>query len=109
MSVQRQVTPKKAAWATGLGVVAALCTTVWFASVGFTVLAAKHVESDIPFFPGIIMMAGLVVTLPIAVICTVIAWMLVGARQAKLAWVSLSLFLLPPILATIAGTLLTGD
>ena len=86
---------KRHAWAKGLGVVVALCAFGWFASIGFTMVALRTIESDIPFFPGIIIVVGLLVTLPPAIVCTVIAMILVGPRGAKLAWMSLCLFLLP--------------
>jgi hypothetical protein len=66
-------------------------------------LAQKTVESGIPFFPGIIMVIGLVLTLPPAVVCTVIASCLVGVRGAKLAWISLCLFALPVIFGLVIG------
>ena len=80
-----------------MGVVVALCALGWFASIAFTMVALKTIDSDIPFFPGIIMVIGLVVTLPPAILCTVIAMFLVGPRRAKLAWMSLCLFALPVI------------
>jgi len=97
MTPQTPISPKKRAWATGLGVVVALCAAGWFASIVLTMVALKTVDSGIPFFPGIIMVVGLVVTFPPAVICTVIALFLVGPRRAKLAWMSLCLFALPVI------------
>jgi ABC-type bacteriocin/lantibiotic exporter with double-glycine peptidase domain len=39
-----------------------------------------------------------VFTLPVAIVCTIIALVLVGARQSKLAWISLGIFLLQFIL-----------
>lgn len=89
--------PKRWAWAKGLGVVVALCALGWFASIGFTMVALRTVESEMPFFPGIIMVVGLVLTLPPAIVCTVIAMILAGPRGAKLAWMSLCLFLLPVV------------
>jgi hypothetical protein len=55
----------------------------------------KTVESEMPFFPGIVMLIGLVVTLPPAILCTVISIILVGLRRARFAWISLCLFALP--------------
>ena len=95
MTSETPISPKRNAWAKGLSVVVALCAFGWFASIAFTMVALKTIESDIPFFPGIIMVIGLVVTLPPAVLCTVIAMFLVGPRRAKLAWISLGLFLIP--------------
>jgi len=66
--------------------VVALCAAGWFASIAFTMAALKTVDSGMPFFPGIIMAIGLAITLPPAIICTVIAVFLVGLRRAKLAW-----------------------
>ena len=101
MNTQVPVSPKRLAWATGLGVVVAFCVLGWFASIAFTMVALKTVESGIPFFPGIIMVIGLVLTLPPAILCTVIALYLVGFRRAKLAWISLCLFALPVILGLV--------
>lgn len=95
MSSDSTISPTRIAWARGLGVVVALCAFGWFASVGLTIFALKTIDSDMPFFPGIIEVIGLVVTLPPAILCTVIAMILVGPRRAKLAWMSLGLFLLP--------------
>lgn len=50
-----------------------------------------------PFYPGIIMVGGFVVTFPPALICTIIALRSVGASRCKLAWVSLFTFLAPLI------------
>jgi len=86
-----------------LGVVVALCAAGWFASIAFTMVALKTVDSGIPFFPGIIMVIGLAVTLPPAIICTVIALLLVGPRRANLAWMSLCLFALPVIFGIAIG------
>jgi hypothetical protein len=66
-------------------------------------VALKTIDSDIPFFPGIVMVIGLVVTLPPAILCTVIAVFLVGFRRAKLAWISLCLFGLPVIFGLVIG------
>ena len=103
MSPQTPISPKRRAWATGLGVVVALCAAGWFASIAFTMVALKTVDSGIPFFPGIIMVIGLVVTLPPAILCTVIAVVLVGLRRAKFAWISLCLFALPVIFGIAIG------
>ena len=94
MTSEPQISPKRNAWAKGLGVVVALCACGWFASIAFT-MALKTIDSEIPFSPAIIMVIGLIVTLPPAILCTVIAIFLVGPRRAKLAWLSLCLFLLP--------------
>ena len=83
--------------------VVALCAAGWFASIVFTMVALKTVDSGIPFFPGIIMVIGLVVTLPPAILCTVIAVVLVGLRRAKFAWISLRLFALPVIFGIAIG------
>ena len=103
MSPETPISPKRRAWATGLGVVVALCAAGWFASIAFTMVALKTVDSGIPFFPGIIMVIGLAVTLPLAILCTVIAVFLVGPRRAKLAWMSLCLFALPVIFGIAIG------
>ena len=95
MTSEIQISPKRNAWAQGLGVVVALCAFGWFASIAFTMVALKTIDSEMPFFPGIIMVIGLIVTLPPAILCTVIAMVLVGPRRAKLAWLSLCLFLVP--------------
>jgi hypothetical protein len=95
MTAEISISPKRHAWAKGLGVVVALCALGWFASIAFTMIGLKTIDSDIPFFPGIIMVIGLVVTLPPAILCTVIAVFLVGPRRARLSWMSLCLFLLP--------------
>ena len=95
MTSEIQISPKRNAWAKGLGVVVALCAFGWFASIAFTMVALKTIDSEMPFFPGIIMVIGLIVTLPPAILCTVIAMVLVGPRRAKLAWLSLCLFLVP--------------
>lgn len=95
MTSETPVSPTRHAWAKGLGVVVALCAFAWFASIALTMVALKTIDSDIPFFPGIIMGIGLVVTLPPALLCTVIALILVGPRRARLAWMSLCLFVLP--------------
>jgi hypothetical protein len=94
---------KRQAWATALGVVVALCAAGWFASISLTIVALKTIDSGIPFFPGIIEVIGLVVTLPPAIICTGIALFLVGPRRAKLAWISLCLFALPVLCGIAIG------
>ena len=81
----------------------ALCATGWFASIAFTMRALKTTESGMPFFPGIIMGVGLVLTLPPAIICTLVAIILVGPRRSKLAWVSLCLFALPLLCGVAIG------
>jgi hypothetical protein len=95
MNAETAPSPKRQKWATALGVVVALCAAGWFASIGFTMVAVKTTDSGIPFFPGIITVIGLVVTLPPAIVCTSVALFLVGPRRSRLAWVSLCLFLLP--------------
>ena len=65
--------------------------------MGITMLALKTVESDMPFFPGVIEVVGLVVTLPIAVLCTVVSLFLVGAKRSRLAWISLCLYFVPVV------------
>ena len=95
MASETSINPKRHAWAKGLGVVVALWAFGWFAWIAFTLIALKTFDSDIALFPGFFMVIGLVVTLPPAILCTVIAMFLVGPRRAKFAWISLCLFLLP--------------
>ena len=77
----------------------ALCAMGWFVSIGFTMIALKTIDSDIPFFPGIHCMGvvGLAVTLPPATSVTVIALFLVGPRRARLSGCR-SVFALPVVL-----------
>jgi hypothetical protein len=103
MTSEIQISPRRIVWAKGLGIVVAICAFGWFASIAFTMIALKTIESDIPFFPGIIMVLGLALTLPPAILCTVIAMFLVGPRRARLAWMSLSLFLIPVLCSVTIG------
>jgi hypothetical protein len=103
MTSGNQISPRRIAWAKGLGVLVILCAFGWFASIAFTMIALKTIDSDIPFFPGIIMVGGLVVTLPPAILCTLIAMFLVGPRRARFAWLSLCLFLLPVLCGVLIG------
>jgi hypothetical protein len=94
---------KRQRWATVLGVTVALCAAGWFASIALTMVALKTNDSGIPFFPGMIEVVGLVVTLPPALVCTGFALFLVGPRRAKLAWISLCLFSLPVLCGIAIG------
>ena len=86
----------KFVWATILGVITAFCTLGWYCSYIITILALKDIgDTAPPFYPGIISLLGLVVTLPPALICTAISLILVGPRRSKLSWISLSIYLLP--------------
>jgi len=103
MTSETQISPRRIAWAKGLGVIVVLCAFGWFASIAFTMIALKTTDSAIPFFPGIIMVIGLVVTLPPAILSTVVAMFLVGPRRARFAWLSLCLFLLPVLCGVVIG------
>jgi len=105
LAMNAKTTPslKRQAWATVLGVVVALCAAGWFASIALAIVAVKTIDSGIPFFPGIIEVIGLVVTLPPALVCTGIALFLVGPCRAKLALISLCLFALPVLCGIAMG------
>ena len=96
MSSQPSISSARCVWALGLGVVTALCTVGLFLSLLVTGLELRRVGYDAPpFYPGIISLVGILVTLPPALICTAIALFLAGPRRSKLAWVSLCLYFLP--------------
>jgi hypothetical protein len=93
--------------ATVLGVVTALCTAAGYLSYALTVIELGGAGFDAPpFYPGMIFVIGLILTLPPAVLCTVIALALVGPRHSKLAWISLSAYLLPLTIVFIWAALL---
>ena len=95
-----------------LGAVTALCAVGWFLSLAMTMFEVHRVADDAPpFYPGIIMVIGLVVTLPPALICTAIAVFLVGPRRSKLSWISLCVYLLPVVIIVVGALMrrLSGD
>ena len=100
--LQSSATNTKFVWATIMGVITAFCTLGWFISYAITVSALNELgDSAPPFYPGIISLLGLVLTLPPALICTIISLILVGPRRSKLAWISLSIYFLPFIIVII--------
>jgi putative exporter of polyketide antibiotics len=99
----------KSLWAFGLGVVTLLCTLGWYLSFALVCIELKLVgNDDPPFFPGIIMVFALIVTLPIALICTAVSMWLVGPRRCKLAWISLCIYLLPLVIAALLKLISIG-
>lgn len=92
--------PPRQVFATGLGLVSLICVAVFFLSIALTLSELENTGFDAPpFYPGIIMVVGFFVTFPIALVCTIIALVLVGFSRSKLAWISLVAFSAPLILS----------
>jgi hypothetical protein len=107
MSSEAPERPVRQTIATILGVITALCTVGWYGSFAVMSFELKHGGFDgPPFYPGIIAVVGLVLTLPLALLCGVVALLLIGPRGSKLAWISLLLYLVPLLCGIIVAGLL---
>jgi len=78
LSTKRQIT------ATVLGAITLACAALFYLSFGFVILQSLGGTYDGVALPII----SLVLTLPPAVVCTIIAMILVGPKRCKLAWIS---------------------
>jgi hypothetical protein len=85
MTTETQISPKRMFIATALGVITLLCAVLFYLSFGFVTLQAIGGVYDGPILVFIV----LFLTLPPAIICTIISLILVGPRWCKLAWISL--------------------
>ena len=89
MSTSIPTKPKRQSLAARACITALGCAILSFASFG---LAVGQILSGRQ--PGIPSFAVMVCTLPITVICTIVAAILVGPRCCKLAWIALGIFAL---------------
>jgi hypothetical protein len=80
-------------FAAGANITAIICAALSFLT--FAVAIAQIFGHRTPSVSSFMVA---VFTLPVAIVCTIIALVLVGARQSKLAWISLGIFLLQFIL-----------
>jgi hypothetical protein len=92
-------TPTKRGWALALSVVSLLCVALFLLALAFNCLQASAGVYDGPLLTII---AGFL-TFPVALLCTIASMALVGARNCRLAWLSLSGYTLPIILAIIVA------
>jgi hypothetical protein len=77
--------------ATALGIITLLCAVFFHLSFGLVIWQAVA-----GVYPGAgFVFIVLLITLPPAILCTVISLILVGPRRCKLAWISLCTFALP--------------
>jgi hypothetical protein len=97
MNSQDLPSPTKRFFAKALGIITMLCAALFFLSFVFVFLQAVTGVYDGP----ILMFAVLFLTLPQAIICTIISLILVGPRRCKLAWISLCTFALPFVIAIV--------
>lgn len=101
MNAQTQASSKKQSFAAGARMTAIVCAALSFLS--FTLSVGQI------FFgrtPSISAFAIMLCMLPVAIVCTIIALILVGPRQRKLAWISLGVFLLQFIIGFAVQTIL---
>jgi len=77
------------------------------ASVSFLVFAVDMCEIFLRRMPSINSFAVLIWTLPVTIVCTVIALILVGPRRCKLAWFAVGLFAFEFILGYVFELILT--
>ena len=99
MDIQPKISAAKRVWATGLGVITVLYVVGLVLS--FVVMSFELKRDQVdgpPFYPGIIFVAGFILTFPVAIICTCFAVSLVGYRNCKLAWISLIVYCSPILL-----------
>jgi hypothetical protein len=86
-------------WALALSVVSLLCVALFVLALAFNCLQASAGVYDGP----LLTILAAFFTFPIALLCTIVSMVLVGPRNCKLAWLSLSGYTLPIILAIIAA------
>jgi len=84
--------------ATICSLITACCAALFLLTIAFMIAQSVAGVYDSP----ILGVAVLMFTLPPAIICTLIAVILVGFRRCRLAWISLSTFVLPFALTLIA-------
>jgi hypothetical protein len=78
-------------FAIGLSIVTLLCALLYWLVYAFVAAQAYASVYDGPA----LLIIGTIITLAPALVCTVIAIILVGWRRSKLAWISLSSFAWP--------------
>jgi hypothetical protein len=86
-------------WALALSLVSFLCAAVFLMAVAFSCWQAGAGVYDGP----LLAIVAAFFTFPLALLCTIISVVLIGARNCKLAWLSLSGYTVPIILAIIAA------
>jgi hypothetical protein len=94
MNSQDLPSPTKRFFAKALGIITMLCAALFFLSFVFVFLQAVTGVYDGPILIFIV----LFLTLPPAIVCTIISLILVGPRRCKLAWISLCAFVVPFVL-----------
>ena len=77
--------------AVALGVVTVLCTLLWILTFALIVMQSVAGVYESP----VLGVGVLVVTFPPALLCTIVALVLVGPRRCKLAWISFCIYVLP--------------
>lgn len=92
---------KSQSFAAGANLVAIVC-----ASVSFLTMAIALCQIFTHHHPSISAYAVMVCTLPVTIVCTIIALMLVGFRRSKLALVAIGIFALQFILGYISEIIL---
>jgi hypothetical protein len=95
MTSDAQISPPRKLVVTIFGVITLLCAILFFLSFLFVMWQAVAGVYD----GAILLFVVLFLTLPPAILCTVVSLILVGPRQCKLAWVSLCMFVLPFLIA----------
>ena len=80
---------KSQSFATGASIVAIICASV--SVLTFTIAVSQIFMGHTP---SVSAYAVMVCTLPVTIVCTIIACVLVGPRQCKLAWIAIGLFAL---------------
>ena|ERR1039457_3726996 len=86
-------------WALALSLVSFLCAAVFLMAVAFNCWQASAGVYEGP----LLAIVAAFFTFPVALLCTVVSVVLVGARNCKLAWLSLSGYTLPIALAIVAA------
>ena len=95
MSSEPTVSPTRRLIAVALGVVTVLCTLLWLLTFGLIVAQSVAGVYESP----VLGIAILVLTFPPALLCTIIAMLLVGPRRCKLAWISLCIYIAPLVIS----------
>ena len=93
--------PKRQSFAAAANIIAVLC-----AGISLVTLTIAYSQIFNRHLPSINAFAVMVCTLPVTIVCTIIALVLVGPRRSKLALIGIGIFALQFILAYTADMIL---
>jgi glucan phosphoethanolaminetransferase (alkaline phosphatase superfamily) len=99
LGVEARPSRMRRGWALALSVVSFLCAAVFLLAVAFNCWQASAGVYNGP----LLALVAALFTFPVALLCTLVSVVLVGARHCKLAWLSLSSYSLPIVLAIVAA------